>query len=76
MQETGNSGSAISGDNFPLPGMRPVPSKTEFPSDGVGIVDAFSDHWVSNVFDREQVRSSLEYIIYVVGFFQRIIRAL
>jgi len=42
--------------DFPLPGItRLKTSAIEFPVDGLNICDAFADHWVSNVYDREQV---------------------
>ena len=40
---------------FPLPGIKRLSkNEIEFPLDGEGVCDWFSDHWVSNVFDREQ----------------------
>jgi len=43
-------------DLFPLPGLERLPEADVcWPRDGEGVCDAFSDHWVSNVFDRERV---------------------
>ena len=49
--------------DYPLPGLRPVSQGTEFPVDGAGLVDAFADHWVSNVYDRVQVLQTFEDVL-------------
>lgn len=46
---------------FPLPGITRLPShQIEFPLDGAGVCESFADHWVSNVYDREQVLKVFE----------------